>query len=138
MFPKPKPLPRIDLTYMSPSDALAKALASFDNTRSILFCARRVDQAERFGSVIDRDDLPFYFRFACYAEELGQDLREHLSVMLSGGVADQDVNLVTGLMVGVAQQAWRARNLTADQIRCASTVVSASDAAVDLIAWPRH
>ena len=138
MIPKPKPLPRIDLTYLSPSDALAKALASFDNTRSILFCARRIDQGERFGSVISRDDMPHYLRFALYAEESGKNLRDHLSVMLSGGVADEDVGLVTGLMVGIAQQAWRARNLTADQIRCASAVVSPSDAVVDLIAWQQH
>jgi hypothetical protein len=138
MIPKPRPLPRIDLTHLSQSDALAKALASFDNTTSILFCARRIDQAERFGSVIKRDDLPFYLRFALYAEESGKDLRDHLSIMLLGVVADQDANLVTGLMVGVAQQAWRTRNLTGDQIRGASTIVSASEAVVDLIAWPRH
>ena len=111
MIPKPKPLPRIDLTYLSPSDALAQALAGFDNTTSILFCARRMDQAERFGAVIKRDDLPFYLRFALYADESGQDLQDHLRVMLIGGVADRDVNLVTGLMVGVAQQAWRVRKL---------------------------
>ena len=138
MIPKPRPLPRIDLTYLSPSDALAEALASFDNTTSILFCARRSDQAARFGAVIKRDDIPFYLRFALYAEEAGRDLRDHLSVMLRGSVPDQDVHLVTGLMVGVAQQAWRARNLTAEQIRCASAVVSASDVVVDLTVWPRH
>jgi hypothetical protein len=138
MVRKPKPLPRTDLSYMKPVDALAVAMASFNNTTSILFCARRADQTARFGAVVKRDDVPSYLRFAIAVEEAGHDIQKQLSVLLKGGVADQDVNLVTGLMAAVAQQEWRARNLTVDQVRCASIILSAAETEVSLIGWERN
>jgi hypothetical protein len=57
---------------------------------------------------------------------------------LEAGVEDQDVNIVTGLMVGVAQQVWRAQNLTVDQIRCASIFLSTTGTEVDLLLWLRN
>jgi hypothetical protein len=113
---KPKPGARIDLSSLPPEDAPTVAMAGFDDTISILFCARRPDQTTRFGAIVRRDDLPAYLGFDVAVEEAGHDMREQLSVLLDGGVADQDVNLVTGLMAAVAQQVWRAQNLTVDQI----------------------
>jgi hypothetical protein len=48
------------------------------------------------------------------------------------------VNLVTGLMAAVAQQVWRAKNLTVDQIRCASIILSAAETEVNLFSWERN
>lgn len=138
MARKPKPLPRIDLSNMNPADALAAAMASFDNTMSMLFCARRADQTVRFGAVVKRSDLATYLGFAIAVEEAGHDIRKQLSVLLKGGVEDQDVNLVTGLMTAVAQQAWREQNLTVDQVRCATIILSVTETKVSLTTWERH
>ena len=135
MARKPKPLPRIDLSHLNPVDAMAIAMDSFDNTASILLCARRADQTARFGAIVNRADLPSYLRFAVATEEAGHDIPRQLSVLLQDGVEDQDVNLVTGLMAAVAQQVWRTRNLTADQIRCASIILSPTRTEVDLVPW---
>ena len=109
MARKPKPRARIDLSSLPPEDAPTAAMAGFDNTISILFCARRPDQTTRFGSIVRRDDLPANLGFAVAVEEAGHDMRQQLSVLPDGDVADQDVNLVTGLMAAVAQQVWRAQ-----------------------------
>jgi hypothetical protein len=138
MARKPKPLRRIDLSNLTPIDAMATAMDSFDNAASILLCARRADQTVRFGAVVKRDDLPSYLRFAIATEEAGHDIPRQLSVLLQDGVEDQDVNLVTGLMAAVAQQVWRTRNLTADQIRCASIILSPTTTEVDLVPWIRN
>jgi hypothetical protein len=76
-----------------------------------------------------------YLRFAIAVEEAGHAICSQLSVLLKGSVADQDVNLVTGLMTAVAQQVWRAKNLTVDQIKCASIILSATDADVSFLRW---
>lgn len=123
---------------MNPVDALTAAVGSFDNALSILFCARPVDRTAGFGAVVKRDELPSYLRFAIAIEEAGHDIRRQLRILLQGGVEDQDVNLVTGLMAAVAQQVWRAKNLTVDQIRCASIVVSAAGTEVSLLSWTRN
>ena len=138
MTRKPKPRPRTDLSHMKPVDALAAAVNSFDNTMSILFCARPADGAAGFGAVVRRDDLPSYLSFAIAIEEAGHDIRTQLSILLTGGVEDQDVNLVTGLMAAVAQQVWRAKTLTVDQIRYASIILSTTGAEVDLLLWQRN
>jgi hypothetical protein len=138
MARKPKPLPRTDLSHMRPVDALAAAVDSFDNSLSILFCARPADGTAGFGAVVRRDDLPSYLRFAIAIEEAGHDIRRQLVILLQGGVEDQDVNLVTGLMAAVAQQAWRAKSLTADQIRCASIILSTAGTEVSLLSWQRN
>jgi hypothetical protein len=138
MAHKPKPLPRTDLSHMQPVDALAAAMETFDNARSILFCARHTDGAAAFGAVVSREDLSPYLTFAIAVEEAGHDITRQLSVLLQGGVEDQDVNLVTGLMAAVAQQVWRSRNLTVDQIRCASILVSAAGTEVKFLTWARN
>jgi hypothetical protein len=138
MARKPKPLPRTDLSHMKPVDALAAAVESFDNAMSILFCARRADGAAGFGAIVRRSDVPSYLRFAIAIEEAGHDIRGQLSILLKGGVEDQDVNLVTGLMAAVAQQVWRTKNLTVDQIRCASIILSATGTDVNLLLWQRN
>jgi hypothetical protein len=104
MARKPKPLPRTDLSHMKPTEALAAAMDTIDNVRSILFCARGVDGTAGFGAVVRREDVPSYLRFAIAVEEAGHDIRKQLSDLLEDGVEDQDVNLVTGLMAAVAQQ----------------------------------
>jgi hypothetical protein len=138
MARKPKPLLRTDLSHMKPVDALAAAMDTFDNAMSILFCARRADGMAGFGAVVRRDDLPSYLRFAIAIEEAGHDIQRQLSVLLKDGVEDQDVNLVTGLMAAVAQQVWRAKNLTIDQIRGASIILSAAGTEVSLLSWQRN
>jgi hypothetical protein len=117
MARKPKPLARIDLSSLPPEDAPTTAMAGFDNTISILFCARRADQTTRFGAIVRRDDLPAYLAFAVAVEEAGHDMRQQPSVLLGGGVADQDVNLVTGLMADVLTVPCPARMAFAMPIR---------------------
>ena len=139
MTRKPKRLPRTDLSYMKPADALAAALDSFDNAVSILICARREDQTTRFGAIIKRDDLPAYLRFAIGIQEAGYDIRSYLSVLLKDGVEDQDINLVIGLLAAMARPVWRARNLTVDQIRSVSIILSATTASeVSFLLCERH
>src|SRR5579859_3519771 len=98
---------RIDLSHMRPADALVVAMDTFNSASSILFCARPGDGIGGFGAVVRRDDLPSYLGFAIAVEEAGHDIHRQLSILLEGGVEDQDVNLVTGLMAAIAQQAWR-------------------------------
>jgi hypothetical protein len=138
MARKSKPFPRTDLSHMKPADALAAAMETFDNARSILFCARHTDGAAAFGAVVSREDLPSYLTFAVAVEEAGHDIQRQLSILLKGGVEDQDVNLVTGLMAAVAQQVWRAQNLTVEQIKCASIIVSGAETAVKFLTWVRN
>jgi hypothetical protein len=123
---------------MRPVDALAAAVASFDSNMSILFCARPSEGTAGFGAIVRRNDLTSYLRFAIAIEEAGHDIRKQLSILLKGGVEDQDVNLVTGLMAAVAQQEWRAKNLTVDQIRCASIILSTTGTEVNLLLWGRN
>ena len=122
----------IDLSSLPPEDAPTAAMAGFDNTISILFCARRPDQTTRFGATVRRDDLPANLGFAVAVEEAGHDVRQQLSVLPNGDVVDQDVNLVTGLMAAVAQRVWRAQNLTVDQIRSASIILLATKTRVSI------
>jgi hypothetical protein len=105
---------------------------------SILFCARPGHASAGFGAVVRRDDLPSYLGFAIAVEEAGHDIHRQLGVLLEGGVEDQDVNIVTGLMAATAQQVWREKNLTADQIRCVSIVLSTAGTQVDLTLWRRN
>jgi hypothetical protein len=135
---KPKRYPRIDLLHMQPAGALVAAMDTFNSAMSILFCARPGHASAGFGAVVLRDDLPSYLGFAIAVEEAGHDIHRQLGVLLEGGVEDQDVNIVTGLMAATAQQVWREKNLTADQIRCVSIVLSTAGTQVDLTLWRRN